>query len=288
MTTNGTNGKIEKKTNYTLEDDMKAYAKLNLTLDITGKRDDGYHTLDSVMQTISLYDTVNVYPAKKISIISDMDINTEDNIVYKAAIKFFEYTKINSGAKIILKKRIPLSAGLGGGSSDAAAVINSLNKIYNTNLSDKELISIAKSVGADVPFLLKGGTARVRGIGEDITPLPNIKGGCILLIKEMQKVSTKELYKMFDKNGKTEKKTEDFCRALYNKKDYFTFVGNDFLSVYSQEKLINEIKQTSPLAVSLSGSGPTLFALYKNEYYATKALKTLNKQNRIIIKTKFI
>lgn len=267
---------------------MKAYAKINLTLDIIGQRADGYHLLDSVMQTVSLYDTVLVSPDSDIKIDSSINIKDTDNIVYKAAKEFFAFTKIDGGARISLKKNIPLSAGLGGGSSDAAAVIKELNRIYKTNLSEKELTKIALKVGADVPFLLKGGTARVGGIGEKIIPLPHIKGGYILLIKEKQKASTKQLYEKFDKMGKLEKKTEDFCRALKDNKDYFYFLGNDFLSVEPQKKLIEEINKTNPIAVSLSGSGPTVFAVYKSGYFRDKAKDLLKKEGRTIIKARFI
>ena len=136
--------------------EVKAYAKINLFLDVTGKREDGYHDIKSYMQTVEYYDTISleVCDSENISVIGMPEIEETKNLAYKAAAAFFEKTGIPAGLKIFIDKRIPSEAGLGGGSSDAAAVIRGLNEIFETNLTNEELIEIAKKVGSDVPFLV--------------------------------------------------------------------------------------------------------------------------------------
>ena len=154
---------------------VKACAKINLTLDIVGKRCDGYHLIDSVFQSVSIFDELCVEKGDGITVKCSVgSIDNKDNIVCKAAEKFFENTKINGGAAIEIKKNIPLAAGLGGGSADAAAVIVALDRLYETKLSNEQICSIGLSVGADVPFCTVGGTARVGGIGEIVEKLPDI------------------------------------------------------------------------------------------------------------------
>ena len=161
----------------------KAYAKVNLTLEILGKRRDGYHDLASVMQTVNLFDTVTVSEADSIIVDCDgLEIDTEMNLATKAASVLKNRTGIRSGAKILIKKRIPVSAGLGGGSSDAAATLRGLNQIWKLGLSGDELADIAAAVGSDVPFLLRGGTALVRGRGEEVRQSSPAKISSFLIV----------------------------------------------------------------------------------------------------------
>ena len=161
----------------------KAYAKVNLTLEILGKRRDGYHDLASVMQTVNLFDTVTVSEADSIIVDCDgLEIDTEMNLATKAATVLKNRTGIRSGAKILIKKSIPVSAGLGGGSSDAAATLRGLNQIWKLGLSVDELADIAGSVGSDVPFLLRGGTALVRGRGEEVRQISPAKISSFLIV----------------------------------------------------------------------------------------------------------
>ena len=161
----------------------KAYAKVNLTLEILGKRRDGYHDLASVMQTVNLFDTVTVSEADSIIVDCDgLEIDTEMNLATKAASVLKNRTGIRSGAKISIKKRIPVSAGLGGGSSDAAATLRGLNQRWKLGLSVDELADIAASVGSDVPFLLRGGTALVRGRGEEVRQIAPAKISSFLIV----------------------------------------------------------------------------------------------------------
>lgn len=245
---------------------LKANAKINLTLDILGKREDGYHLIDSVFQSVSLGDIVSVEKADVISVgCTDDTICDGYNIAYKAAEKFFRYTGIDGGAKIAIEKHIPLASGMGGGSADAAAVIVALDRLYNTNLSQDALCEIGLSVGADVPFCIMGGTARVGGIGEQMTKLDSMPQCAILLIKHGAKLSTADMYGQVDQYPQDEYYTPKMVRSIENGdlgalcKNVF----NAFERVCDNENLIYDIKKTKPLAVSLSGSGPTVFAIYK-------------------------
>ena len=146
---------------------LSAPAKINWFLGIAGKRDDGYHNIVSLMQCISLYDTLTFYHADSINIASDLDLPVQDNIMHKAASLLKEYTSCGKGADILLKKNVPVSAGLGGGSSDAACTLLGLNELWGLRLDRKRLTSIASEIGSDVPFFLNGPAALVEGKGED-------------------------------------------------------------------------------------------------------------------------
>ncbi len=154
----------------------KAYAKVNLTLEILGKRRDGYHNLASVMQTVDLYDTVSITESDEIVVsCDDEQITPEINLATKAANVLRERSGVAMGAQIAIEKNIPVSAGLGGGSTDAAATLRGLNKLWNLGLSMDELTEIAADIGSDVPFLVCGGTSLVQGRGEDVTPVAAAK-----------------------------------------------------------------------------------------------------------------
>lgn len=261
---------------------LKACAKINLTLDVTGKREDGYHLIDSVFQSVSLYDEITVEKSDTIIVrCTDSTICDKSNIAYKAAEKFFEYVGINGGAEIVIKKHIPLASGMGGGSADAAAVILALDKIYKTNLTEKKLCQIGLSVGADVPFCIVGGTARVGGIGEKMQKLPDMPDCAILLIKHGAKQSTADMYKRVDAYPQTTFYTQAMSDGISNGdldavcKNVF----NAFSAVCNNENLINDIKTTNPLAVSLSGSGPTVFAIYNNIADTNQAKHTLEQKD---------
>ncbi|MBO5725759.1 MAG: 4-(cytidine 5'-diphospho)-2-C-methyl-D-erythritol kinase, partial [Clostridia bacterium] len=177
-------------------------------------------------------------------------------------------------------KHIPLASGMGGGSADAATVIVALDRLYNTNLSQDALCEIGLSVGADVPFCIVGGTARVGGIGEKMVRLANMPECAILLIKHGQKLSTADMYRKVDafpqENFYTDKmvkgiETGDLNAVCQN-------VFNAFDSVCDNKDLVKDIKSTSPLAVSLSGSGPTVFAIYADEMQANAAKFEIEKK----------
>jgi len=181
---------------------LKAYAKLNLSLDVTGKRDDGYHELDGLMQSVSLFDVVTVEKSKKLSVTADTDVADEkSNSAYRAASAFLKLTKI-SGAKIHIEKRIPALSGLGGASADAAAALIGLDTLYGAGLGRKALLEIAQSIGADVPFALTGGTARAKGIGEKLFPVEIKKPMYYAVVKPFAGVSTADAFGRYRPGGR--------------------------------------------------------------------------------------
>ncbi len=260
---------------------LKANAKINLTLDVVGRRDDGYHLIDSVFQSVSLCDEITVEKSDDITVRCTNDIITDkSNIAYKAAEKFFEFAGIDGGAEIVIEKHIPLASGMGGGSADAAAVIVALDKLYETNLSQDVLCKIGLSVGADVPFCITGGTARVGGIGEQMIGLSHMPDCAMLLIKHGAKLSTADMYKKIDSCPQAEFYTQAMTDGIKSGdldavcKNVF----NAFSAVCDNTILINDIKGTNPLAVSLSGSGPTVFAIYKDIVDAKNAKDLLKSK----------
>ena len=161
----------------------KAFAKVNLTLEILGKRRDGYHNLASVMQTVDLFDEVDLLESDYLDVVCEgIDIPPESNLALRAAQVLQQQTGYSKGARIEIKKNIPVSAGLGGGSTDAAAVLRGLNKLWRLQLSPDELTMIAAEVGSDEPFLVRGGTALVQGRGEEVTPISAAKIDRLLIL----------------------------------------------------------------------------------------------------------
>lgn len=171
----------------TSEFQLEAPAKINFTLEILGRRNDGYHEISSVMQTVSLADTLTFAPADEEEIRVECDdptlaLSMQSNLVWRAARLVQQARGVRRGARIMLHKRIPLAAGLGGGSSDAAQTLLGLNRLWSLGLTEGELQNLAVQLGSDVPFFLRGGTALVGGRGEQITPLRPLSGGLFVLI----------------------------------------------------------------------------------------------------------
>ncbi len=269
---------------------LKANAKINLTLDITGKRDDGYHLIDSVFQSVSVCDTVKLTKSDAISVkFSCCDVDGKSSIAFKAAAAFFDYTKINGGAKIEIESCIPVSSGMGGGSSDAASVLVGLNKLYGTNLTVCELTEIGSKIGADIPFCIVGGTARVEGIGEKVTPLKNIENTGVLIIKEGEKLSTADMYKKLDAKPINPPKTEIAVNAINagNTKEVFENISNSFGSVYDFKYEKELLEGTGALAVGLSGSGPSVFGIFNAENELNTAYEKLKSMNINVYKASF-
>lgn len=259
---------------------LRANAKINFSLSVCGKRDDGYHLIDTVMHSVSLFDTVLIEKADNIRVICG-DLPQEENIAYKAARLFFETAGVLGGCEIKIEKQIPVSAGLGGGSADAAAVLLGLDKLYNTNLSYEALCSLAVKLGADVPFFIKGGCMRSEGIGEILTPATPLKKGCILLAKADLKPSTAEMYRRLDAKSTTLADTNAVLEAIENNNiiKLSQKLYNAFETVWPQSRVKAELLKTDAVAVALTGSGPTWFAVYDNDHKATTAKKALTEQN---------
>lgn len=176
---------------------ITANAKINLSLNITGKRSDGYHLLDMVMLEIPFGDIIEINKSDSIKIKANGWL-PENNTLAKACELFFEYTDIKGGADIFLRKKIPSGAGMGGGSSDGACVLKALNEIYDAGIPNDKLKEIALNIGADVPFFIEGGCARARGIGEELMPVYSALKGYCLLAKPYGGVSTPKAYKLCD------------------------------------------------------------------------------------------
>lgn len=175
-----------------------AYAKINWALNIVGRRPDGYHLLDMLMQTIDLSDALHIEPAEDLSLTANGVPAGEDNLILKAARALNRYTGANHGARMALEKRIPARAGLGGGSADCALALRALNGLWGMGLSEGELLKIGERLGADVPFCLTGGLARVSGIGEAIEPVPNAPEIPLVLVTPGGGLSTGPVFSLWD------------------------------------------------------------------------------------------
>lgn len=261
---------------------LKAPAKLNLCLDIVG-RQNGYHLLEMINQTIDLYDLVTLSSAQDISVCCD-DVTVPtgvDNLACRAAQAFFTYTKHLGGVQIGLQKRIPHGSGLGGGSADAAAVLKGLNRLYRTRLTVRELCEIGLSVGADVPFCLVGGTALVTGIGERIIPLERLMSCYFVVAKPPVSVCTKDAFEAYDTVGSTEHPDiNQLIAALYQKRlQFFSNQTRNVLEAAIQLPEIEAIRQTmlsgGALGSRMTGSGSAVFGIFKEKRLAADCVQML-------------
>lgn len=247
---------------------LKAYAKLNLSLSVTGKRDNGYHELDMVMQNISFFDTVQIKKADDIHISMDKDIvNEKSNTAYIAAKAFCEYTKTR-GADINIQKRIPVMSGLGGSSADAAAVLVGLDKLYDTKLDDKIIMALGESVGADVPFSLFGGTARVKGIGEKLTRLNPKKYMYYVVVKPHQGVCTANAFAGFRQTTPIRMDSVEYA-VQKGDTDLFNKYSKNALGLAALGlapdiiKASNALKSVGAKKAFMTGSGSSMFAVFE-------------------------
>ncbi len=278
---------------------LKAHAKINLSLDIVGKRDDGYHLLEMVMQSLDLHDEVVITEiAKGITLTCDKSYVPEDqrNIAYKAARLLMDEKKIKTGVAIQITKNIPVAAGLGGGSSDAAAVLKGMNELFNLNMAQNELMALGLQLGADVPYFLVGGTALCKGIGEEVIPLKPFKDQVILLVKPSFGVSTKEAYGLFSMDKvKRHVDTLELIEAMnnldYQKISYFqrNLLENVVLRKYPMLKNVKKTLKRYGASTSLmSGSGSTIYGIFENQNAAENAATALDKGGNTVILTKTI
>lgn len=251
---------------------VKAFAKINLSLDILGKRADGYHLLDMVMHSVSLCDTLTLTEMKEgVTVSCDREGIPcgPENTVYRAAEAFYRYTERTPGIQISIDKQIPSQAGLAGGSADAAAVLRALNLMHQTNLSMETLCEIGLTVGADVPFCVVGGAARVQGIGEKwrpVIPLPDCR---IVICKPPLGVNTAEAYAKADEQGGTGK-------ALYTKQvlqgleqgdlsEIGSALGNafsDLLPLPEVDTIRDHMLRDGAAGACMTGSGSAVYGLF--------------------------
>lgn len=262
---------------------LKAFAnaKINLLLDVTGRDENGYHTVNNIMQTVSLCDTVTLScdcVGIKVAYDDGYEV-TDKDICLKAAKEYERLSDKKINADIFINKVIPTAAGLGGNSSAAAAVLALLDKLYGS-LSQKELLSVAASLGADVPFFLMGGTALCEHYGEIIKPLPTIPKMHLVIAKKGNKGTTADMYKKIDESGAYKNADlEGMLLAIKNRdtKKMISLMQNVFEEVASPEslELKQVMKECGAQAAMLSGSGPAVFGLFADEQKADACCKKL-------------
>lgn len=278
---------------------LDAYGKINLALDVLYKRDDGYHEIDTVMQQIDLKDTLILKDRDSgISIESnEKSIPLDErNLAYKAWKKMVERVKVNRGVDITIIKRIPVAAGLAGGSTDAAAVIKGLNMLWDLNLSQEELMKIGKEIGADVPFCIFGGTAQAKGIGERLKRIKSFSNKLILLVNIGVEVPTEYVYKSLNLNNKN--LVVDIKKLIgYIDRDDLKKVAenmsNKLESVVIKEYPIIEIikeemVKLGALGALMSGSGPTVFGIFDDENKLYSCKERMERKYKKVIVTKTI
>lgn len=270
---------------------LKALAKINLGLDVVRRREDGYHEVRMIMQTIHLYDRLDIKRTKESGIqiqtnLSFLPVN-ENNLIYKAAKLLMDEFSITDGVSVKLDKRIPVAAGMAGGSTDAAAMLFGMNRLFSLGLTKRQLMERGVQIGADVPYCIMRGTALAEGIGEALSPLPPMVKCPVLIAKPSISVSTKFVYQ----NLKLDDTTihPDIDRLIddikaKNLHDIVAHMGNVLETVtIPNYPVIDEIKKhmlsNGAVGAMMSGSGPTVFGLFDDEDTAKKAYKAMRSSH---------
>lgn len=258
----------------------KAYAKVNLTLAVEEKRLDGYHEVVSVMQRVSLCDTLTAEQTREGITLTCSDPalpSGKENLTHRAASLFFRETGIAGGAALTLEKRIPSQAGLGGGSSDAASALLALRKLYAPALSDTELETMAAALGSDVPFFIRGGTQLATGRGERLTPLPRLADGWFVIVKPTESFSTPAMYRRLDELPPActpplpplQGGLPALASGLFNRFEAAIPAGSAVWDIKAR------LAAYGALASLLSGSGSAVFGLFDTETAARAAVEAL-------------
>lgn len=282
---------------------LRAYGKINLGLDVLRKREDGYHDVRMIMQTVGLYDQIDLFfrQASGIQIETNLlylPVN-ENNLVYKAAQMLMEEFQVTNGVFIRLRKMIPVAAGMAGGSSDAAAVLVGINKMFHLGLSMEELMERGVKIGADVPYCIMRGTALSEGIGEKLTALPPMPQCQVLLAKPAISVSTKYVYENLCANSLKPQQHPDIDGMIEaigegNLLEVSKHLGNVLELVTARkypviEEIKNVMRRHGALGALMSGSGPTVFGLFDNPKAASSAYEELRYgQNRELAKQVYL
>ena len=267
---------------------LKARAKINLSLDVLGRRENGYHDVAMIMQQIDLYDTVSLQKTEN-GVVLETDCYylpvDRKNIAYLAAERMIEQYNISGGVRIKLEKTIPVAAGLAGGSTDAAAVIKGMNQLFNLNLSLDEMMEIGVKIGADVPFCIIGGAAFAEGIGERLRPINGLENAWIVLAKPSVSVSTKDVYGGLKVNDLEEHpnnaqliKWLEEGKAREVSQNMVNVLETVTLDMHPSIKDIKDkLKLYGATGVLMSGSGPTVFGIFFDYKKASKAVKNMKK-----------
>ena len=269
---------------------IKARGKINLNLEILDKREDGYHNLKSVFQKINLYDEIIIKKANngdKLELQTNIEaLNNQDNIIYKAYEKLRQRYKKITGIKVVLNKKIPMQAGLAGGSTDCASFILAINKLFDLKLKKQDIIDIGKSLGADVVPCLYNSAVIGEGIGDIITKINTDYKYYLVLIKPNKSCSTKELFKILDENKqrKTIDTTDEIVKAIQEKdiKLIAKNLYNRFEYVMPDKELFQNLKEellkNGAIGASMTGSGSCVFGIFENKQKAKKAYKNLKEK----------
>lgn len=276
---------------------LDAYAKINLSLDVLYKRNDGYHELEMIMQQINLKDIITLRKIPKgikITCNNPKVPLDSSNLVYKAYVAICNRCNIHKGVWIDIDKNIPIAGGLAGGSADAAAVLKGLNQLWELKLEDKELMSIGEKIGSDVPFCIIGGTALAKGRGEKLKELKNFKDKWLLIANPDLEVSTAYVYGNLNlSNINTRPNTKEIIKCINN--DDIAGVSKRMVNVLEsvtikEYPVINEIKESmlkfGALGSMMSGSGPTVFGIFKGKTDAVKCYNILKDSIKQLIISK--
>lgn len=268
---------------------LKALAKINLGLDVLGRRENGYHDVRMVMQTIYLYDNVTMEKTEEAGIQLECNLFylpvDETNIAYKAAKLLMDEFDIKEGVRIVLDKHIPVAAGLAGGSANAAAVLVGMNRLFSLGLSQEDLMKRGVTLGADVPYCVMRGTVLAEGIGEILTPLSPLPKCYVLIAKPGISVSTKTVYEKLDSQEITEHPDIDGIIEGLDKQDIYkvaSSMGNLLENVtIGDYPIIEEIKEVmkenGALNAMMSGSGPTVFGIFDDRSKAKQAQQKIRE-----------
>jgi 4-diphosphocytidyl-2-C-methyl-D-erythritol kinase len=267
---------------------LPSFAKINLILRITGRRRDGYHTLETLFQTVDLHDTLEFQFEKSdrfhlILDVGDSDIPPDSsNLIYKAAHLFHQVHPVPMRMEVKIQKRIPLLAGLGGGSSNAAVTLIALSRYLGWPLKMQKLLAIARKLGADLPFFLVGGTAWGLGRGDRIKKLPDLDCQNVLLVHSILPCSTAAIYRGYDEAGLLTQKRDSikihFDHWPESLREFVSLIENDLekvvFALYPElDSIKKQITETGAVAVSLTGSGSTLFGIYDSSRDLEQAAK---------------
>lgn len=278
---------------------VKAYGKVNIALDIVGKREDGYHLLRMIMQTVDIYDVLTFkrgVPGIKITSNKEFVPTDERNLVYRAIELFSKTYNLEPDIEVYIEKNIPVEAGMAGGSTDAAAALRAMRDMYKPELSDEELMNLGVKIGADVPYCIIGGTALCEGIGEVITRLKPFKDKLMVVIKPNFGVSTVEAYKGFRLDEvKGHPPVNELIKEM--EQENLKFVAENMgnlleLVTIKSHKEIQEIKDfilgEGALGAMMSGSGPTVFGFFEDLKKATICAEKLKRKYKEVFVTKTI
>lgn len=273
---------------------VRAYAKINLSLDVTGRREDGLHTLDTVMQSVALWDEIELTPGGipgiRLQCSRDYLPTDNANTAYRAARYFFQKIGLqNEGLSIAIRKRIPSRAGMGGGSTDAAAVLRALNRIYGANLPVETLRELATRVGADVPFCLEGGTCRCTGIGEVMEPVAEIPNCFLVVCKPPAGMSTLRAYALLDQYPMTrDYGTPKMVEAL--EKGDLRKVGQALSNRFDQTLRLMQVREikkallaAGALGAMMTGSGSAVFGIFETEQAAKNAALLMVDKGKVYV-----